>query len=72
MIKQWPDALIYHEQSARYEQSVKTLLKQSPSSESLTELWAHILEEERTLQRRFQVPQRSKRLEQVLFSFQTP
>ncbi|CAM9305770.1 unnamed protein product, partial [Ectocarpus sp. 13 AM-2016] len=34
--------------------SVKTLLGQSPSSESLQELWEHILEEERTLHRRFQ------------------
>lgn len=34
---------------------MKTLLEQSPSSESLHELWGHILEEERTLHRRFQV-----------------
>ncbi|CBJ30727.1 conserved unknown protein [Ectocarpus siliculosus] len=34
--------------------SVKMLLEQSPSSESLKELWEHILEEERTLHRRFQ------------------
>lgn len=34
---------------------MKTLLEQSPSSESLKELWAHLLEEERMLHRRFQV-----------------
>ncbi len=51
----WPAVIICNHRCARCEQSVKTLLEQSPSSKSLVELWAHILEEERTLQRRFQV-----------------
>ena len=34
---------------------MKTLLEQSPSSKSLSKLWTDVLEEERTLHRRFEV-----------------
>lgn len=39
-------------------QSVKILLEQAPSSKSLSQLWGHILEEERTLHRRFEARSR--------------
>lgn len=40
-------------------QSIKILLEQTPSSKSLSELWGHILEEERTLHRRFEARSRA-------------
>eukprot|EP00752_Nemacystus_decipiens_P013078 g11567.t1 len=50
----WEDAARATEGFLWMKESVKTLLEKSPSSESLNELWEHLLEEERTLHRRFQ------------------
>lgn len=50
-------------------QSVRTLLEQSPSSGSLLELWKHILEEERTLSRRFEARRTRKTKEKSLSAY---
>ncbi|CAM9300141.1 unnamed protein product [Scytosiphon promiscuus] len=50
----WEDAAHATEGFLWMKASVKALLEQSPSSESMKELWTHILEEERTMHRRFQ------------------